>query len=245
MFVDITRGWILKHRFSMLDNVKQMQRVSFLLMVLVIILFLLVAIVYSLKYTLQIKYINIENHSINIDDNLIRSTIKNDISGNFLTINLSKLKRDIKHISWVKNVFIERKFPDTINIKIDGYVPYALLNNNHTILTENKEIINNTYLSGIPFFNVPENKIDEIILLYKSANNFAKLKFLKVTSVLYDGFNVVSYKFDNNMNLTSCNAIKIDEDFAKLNQYWDSIIAIESIPLSINMCYQNAIAILN
>jgi hypothetical protein len=227
----------------MLDNVKQMQRVSFLLMILVLGLSLIIIVMYSLKYTLQIKHIYIENHSNNIDDNLIESIVRHDINGNFLTINLSKLKHDLKQITLIKNIYIERKFPDTINVKIDGYIPYALLNNNYTILTKDKEIIQHPYLSGIPFFHVPLNKIDEIILLYKLGAQFAKSKNLIVTAIVYDGFNVVSYKFDNNLNLTSCNAIKIDEDFVKLNQYWGSIIAIESLPLSINMCYQNAIAI--
>ena len=158
----------------MLDNVKQMQRLSFLVMIFVILIFFIISVIYILRYTLEIKYINISSDFNKINPQQIKSLVANDINGNFLTINLLKLKRDIKAIDWVKNVHIERKFPDTINIKVDEHIPYAMLNDHYTILTENKEIIKINYSLDVPFFSTPMDKIDNTIFFYKLGSNFAK-----------------------------------------------------------------------
>jgi cell division protein FtsQ len=226
----------------MLENVKQMQRLSFLIMIVVVLLFFIIAVIYILKYTLQIKHININGDFNRINSEQVVNIVKNDISGNFLTMNLLRLKHDIKSINWVKNVDIERIFPDTINIKIDEHIPYAMLNNEHTILTQDEEIINNSDLLDIPFFSAPVDKIDSVINLYNLGNNFAKEKNLKIVNVIYDGFNVIIYKFSNKLRLTMCNN-NLEEDFIKLNKYWQNILDIESSLTSINMCYKNAIAI--
>lgn len=226
----------------MLDNVKQMQRLSFLVMILVVLLFLIISVIYILRYSLEIKYININSKFNKINAEQIVNLVKQDINGNFLTINLLKVKRDIKRINWVKNVHVERKFPDTINIKIDEHIPFVMLNNAHTILTENKEIINSNEIIDLPIFNTPLNKIDSTIEFYKLGDSFAKNRGLSVISVLYDGFNVIVYRLNNKLRLTMCNN-NLEEDFVKLNKYWQNIIFIESSPAAINMCYKNAIAV--
>jgi len=226
----------------MLDNVKQMQRLSFLVMIFVILIFFIISVIYILRYTLEIKYINISSDFNKINPQQIKSLVANDINGNFLTIYLLKLKRDIKAIDWVKNVHIERKFPDTINIKVDEHIPYAMLNDHYTILTENKEIIKINYSLDVPFFSTPMDKIDNTIFFYKLGSNFAKDRNLKIVSILYDGFNVIVYKFNNKLRLTMCNN-NLEEDFLKLNKYWQNIVFIESFPTSINMCYKHAIAV--
>lgn len=42
-------------------------------------------------------------------------------------LNITEAKKQIENISWVKNVVIERRFPDTIYLKLEERVPLALL----------------------------------------------------------------------------------------------------------------------
>lgn len=76
---------------------------------------------------LEIKKIKIEGVDQELKKSIINLCGLRDVKMNYIFLNDNYLKQRIKMNPWVKSVKIEKKFPDTLIIKIQKETPYALV----------------------------------------------------------------------------------------------------------------------
>ena len=131
-----------------------------------------------------IKTISFKGEFIYADEKGIRKQLQYFIGKDLIKIDILKIKESIKKNDWVKNVLVERRFPDTLFIEIFEFQPAILWNNEYYI--DDK---------GIKFkvekniaLNLPEIKSDTLNYLvmydlYMILSNMLKRVDLSILSI--------------------------------------------------------------
>lgn len=90
----------------------------------------------------------------------IHSAIAGHIRGNFFTINLEELKKQIESVSWVRHVDISRLWPNGLLLRVEEHEAYAKWNENQMIntwgevFTANREELDSSIF--YPQYNGPD-----------------------------------------------------------------------------------------
>ena len=132
----------------------------------------------------QIKNINITGLS-DIDIESLLSNLNNITQKNILLINKNEISRIIENNSLVQNYIILKKYPSTLNIRIEKTKFLAKINKNNKIfyIGSNGKLIKNKSKHNLPFiFGNPE--IDEF-LRFKKIVDSSKINYDKIKNLYY------------------------------------------------------------
>ena len=132
----------------------------------------------------QIKNINITGLS-DIDIESLLSNLNNITQKNILLINKNEISRIIENNSLVQNYIILKKYPSTLNIRIEKTKFLAKINKNNKIfyIGANGKLITNNSKNELPFiFGNPE--INEF-LRFKKIVDSSKINYKKIKNLYY------------------------------------------------------------
>jgi cell division protein FtsQ len=65
----------------------------------------------------------------------VLQAVRSNVNGNFLTINLERVRQSIEKLHWVRKVNISRKFPDQLIVSLEEHQAIARWNNNALVNT--------------------------------------------------------------------------------------------------------------
>jgi cell division protein FtsQ len=93
--------------------------------------FLFLSVLSGVEYILKNKVknltgISIKGNIVHSDISSIRNHINSNISGNFYSINLIKVKQLFETIPWVNQVIVKRVYPSQIEVKLSEYKSKAV-----------------------------------------------------------------------------------------------------------------------
>ncbi|OQM34222.1 cell division protein FtsQ/DivIB [bacterium endosymbiont of Pedicinus badii] len=133
--------------------------------------------------------------------NLITSILSSlEMKNNFLQENFSSLLKEVKKISWIKNIQIQKEWPKTIKIRIVEYIPIALWNNTFCIDKDgNLFQMPNQYLNQIPKIFGPFGKEREILKNFFSFENTIKSINLSINTIIVNIENSYILKTKENL----------------------------------------------
>lgn len=198
----------------------RMNRLSTMLVVLAICA-LLYALVYRILHSAQfnLRAIVIQSDTkaalqhVHTAD--ILANLRSNVSGNFFTINLDKVRQALLNVPWVRQVSIHRVWPNALAIEIEEHIPQAvwqdkehryLVNNygeifrvhpNDSVVWQRQQQANNAliYLVG------PENGAQQMLVRQQQIQNiFAALKWRLTTLSLSQRY-AWSAMFDNGIKI--------------------------------------------
>jgi cell division protein FtsQ len=210
----------------------------------VVAVFLLIAslVYYGLNNWFQINRIIISGNVPNLNKDYVSRLVRNNLTGTYFTLNIRTIKEEFEKVPWVKSVYVEREFPDTIRVNIEEYEPIVNLGNGR-LLSKEKLIFGGDDLDNkLPVFTINESQIDNALLAYEQIKPFMALHNLQLKSLWYNGVGLTKMKFSNSLEITLCGN-SISNSLDTLNKYWNQVPQIESKVTTVNMCYKNAFAI--
>lgn len=166
-----------------------MQRTSVFLGLLVIL-----AITLTLK--LALSYLSNPNHfplSVikvvasykNVDRYQIEKIITPYTKASFFSFDSSKMRFQIGSIDWVKQVTVERIWPDGVKITIKEFQPFAVWNESQ-LLSRNGHVFASSQESStlyLPKLFGPENECQQVLQTYLQLNNLVKKDELTLAQV--------------------------------------------------------------
>jgi cell division protein FtsQ len=113
--------------------------------------------------------------------------IGNEIDGDFLQLNLMQLKKAVLNDPWVEKVTLNRRWPDTLVVKITEQKPIARWGNG--FLNQRGEIIridDASQLSGLPWLQGNESDAPEILQQYQDLSQILRSRGLEVIALKCD-----------------------------------------------------------
>lgn len=170
--------------------------------------------------------------------------IGNEIDGDFLQLDLMDLKSALMADPWVEKVTLNRRWPDTLVVKIIEQKPIARWGNG--FLNQRGEIINvedAAPLSGLPWLQGNESDAIEILQQYQDLSQILRAR----------GLDILALKCDNKKSwrLTVKNHVEIvigrDQVMEKIRRFvtvYDAhLSSVWSDVKSIDVRYSNGVAV--
>ena len=132
----------------------------------------------------QIKNINIKGLA-DVENEILLSNLNNIFLKNILLINKNEISEVIEKNTLVQNYTILKKYPSTLNIRIEKTKFLAKINKNNKIfyLGSNGKLIKNNIKYELPFiFGNPD--IDEFLRFKKIVDN-SKINYKEIKNLYY------------------------------------------------------------
>jgi cell division protein FtsQ len=114
--------------------------------------------------------------------------IEKEIDGDFLQLNLGRLKNELQEDPWVDHVYLSRRWPDTLVVKISEQTPIARWDANG-FLNQRGEIIRvkeTDKLKGLPWLQGNEINAREIMQQYQDLATLLRSRGLEIVALKCD-----------------------------------------------------------
>lgn len=226
----------------MFENVKFTNRLAFLTGAAAVLILTISLIYYAANNWFRINRIIIRGNISNVTYQDISNMVRNRLTGTFFTLDIEHIQKQLEQISWVKNVHVSRKFPDTININILEYTAIANLGNGKLLSAERLVFNGEDHDGTLPRFDVPVSQLANGLKVYNITNSFATEHKLLIKSMAYNGVGLTKLGFSNGMSVTICGD-NVHSSLDILARYWEQLYKIESHIAVVNLCYKDALAI--
>jgi cell division protein FtsQ len=225
-----------------LDNIKLVNRLSFLIGTLAVFIILSSCMYYIIQNWFRIEQIKIQGNTTHITEEQLSYIAKNRLTGTFFTLDIDRLQHEFQRIPWVKSVAVLREFPDTIVVNIDEYDVIARFGSDGLIAGDGKVFDGADDSTTLPTFVAQQQQIGQLLDDYRSLKPLLAQKNLTLTKLELNGGGITKIIFSNNMQVVICN-VDISDSLKTLARYWDKLYTINPNLSYINMCYKNAVAI--
>lgn len=94
----------------------------------VLVLYGMVHYVVHLPQLLPIKTVRLVTPPGRVVAGDVQAMVRQDVQGNFLTVDIDKLRRSLEKLPWVRNVSIRREFPSSLALSFEEHQPLARWN---------------------------------------------------------------------------------------------------------------------
>lgn len=115
----------------MWDNVQLLRSIANAL-----ISFSVLAILYGVIYytvhlpgLFPLQSVNLSVAPLRVDAAGVLQVVRNEVQGNFFTVDIERLRQSLEKLPWVRNASIRREFPDRLEVQLEEYQAIARWNN--------------------------------------------------------------------------------------------------------------------
>lgn len=224
------------------DNVKVVNRLSYLIGTLAILTLFLSIVLYVIHNRFKIDRITITGNVPHITSEQLSYIAKNRLRGTFFTLDIDRLQSEFSKIPWVKSVVVTRNFPDTITVYVTEYKAVARFGSEDLISPDGGVFSGADDSAILPIFNGRKEQISQFLEDYKLLQPFLTSESLGLTSLELDSSGLSKLYLSNNLEVVMCD-IDIASNVDILRKYFDKINQLGSGINYINMCYHNAVAV--
>ena len=226
----------------MLDNIRFVNRLAFLIGAIAIFILSACFVYYATYHWFRIKKIIVQGDVSHITKNDVLALVQNKLYGTFFTLNIDVVQNTFEQIPWIKSVHVVREFPDSITIHVVEYNAIADLGNNR-LLSEDKQIFVGSAPQGkLPLFMVPDGQISNALSTFNKIKPFLNKHNEALKTMSYNGVGLIKLTLSSGMQIVMCGG-DVAINLQLLDKYWLQVGQVESGVSYINMCYKNALAI--
>lgn len=171
--------------------------------------------------------------------------IEREIDGDFLQLNLNRLKSELQEDPWVDHVYLSRRWPDTLVVKIAEQTPIARWDANG-FLNQRGEIIRvkeTDKLLGLPWLQGNEINAREIMQQYQDLSTLLRSRGLEIVALKCDNKKSWRLTLKNDKEI----AIGREEVMEKLRRFvtvYDKFLSsVWSDVKAIDVRYSNGVSV--
>jgi len=140
----------------MWDNAPLMRTVANLLFGVSLVLVLLGVARYVLRLPVfPLNTVQLQEAPQHVSIELIERVVREQVTGNFFTVDLNKARSAFEHLPWVRKVSVRRKFPWGLEVQLEEHKALARWNGNGLVNTYGEVFTENTEQVLPAFFGQP------------------------------------------------------------------------------------------
>jgi cell division protein FtsQ len=229
-------------RLGLLDNVKAMNRFSFLVGGIAVFILIFSLVYYIVENHFLIERINIVGNTTHITEKQLEYIARNKLHGTFFTLNISELQHAFRQVPWVKQVSVTRRFPDTLTVSIIEYSAIARLGDFGLIAPDGRVFSGADANIALPVFYVSQSQISNTLQYYKILQPLLNAESVSLVNLVAKDPGITKFSLSNGLQVIICGA-DFTSGIATLSKYWTRLYTLNAKLQYINMCYNNALAI--
>ena len=192
-----------------------------------------------------IRWLEIGGNFQRVSAEQLRAGLTPLISSSFFTIDLKELRDAAARISWVANVQVQKRWPDTVVVKIEEFVPFAHWNKGSLISSKGEvfAVPEADTIQGLPWLRGPENQLSQVLNNWTKFNDELALEGLEIQQLSLDPRGAWSMVLTNGTNVH----FGRDATFERLQRLMASWIELlenrVAPPRDVDLRYSNGFAV--
>jgi len=193
-----------------------------------------------------IRWLEINGAFQRVSAEQLRASLTPKIESSFFTIDLRELDQAAADISWVSGVHIQKKWPDTVSVAIEEFVPVAHWNRGRLISKRGEafSVPEADELQGLPWLQGPDVRLDEVLEAWTEFNELLLPLGLEVRQLKLDKRGAWSMALDNGTQVQLGRDAAV-ERLGRLLSSWVTLMqGQENPPQDIDLRYSNGFAVM-
>ncbi|MFN7094939.1 MAG: cell division protein FtsQ/DivIB, partial [Burkholderiales bacterium] len=227
---------------NLLDNVKFVNRLAYLIGGLAVFILLFSWITYIVQNWFRIERITIKGNIQHVTSEQLSYIARNRLKGTFFTLDINNLQEEFRKVPWVKTVTVEREFPDAITVNIVEYQAIGRWGDDGLLSGDGRIFSGADDSTSLPIFLATKPQVAEVLQDYTLIQDSLAKHKLSLTQLYLSGSGITKLYLSNNLHIIVCGA-NFAQKWQRLMQYWDKLYQLNPNLSYINMCYKNAMAI--
>jgi len=193
-----------------------------------------------------IRWLEVNGTFNRVSAEQLRANLSSEVGSSFFTVDLQGLQEAAGRIHWVSAVRVQKKWPDTVQITVEEYVPVAhwnrgqLVSDNGTVF----EVPEADELQGLPRLEGPDERLQEVLQTWVGLDEMLASLGLEIEQITLDGRGAWSLVLDNGTHVQ----LGRDETFGRLQRLlasWEPMMREQQAPpLDVDLRYTNGFAVL-
>ena len=100
-----------------------------------------------------------------VDAGEVLQVVRNEVKGNFFTVNIGQLRQSLEEVPWVRGVDIRRDFPSSLEVQLEEHQALARWNNS-ALVNRQGEVFAAQSKQALPGFVGPDGSAAEVTQYY-------------------------------------------------------------------------------
>jgi cell division protein FtsQ len=193
-----------------------------------------------------IRWLEINGAFQRVSAEQLRASLTPKIDSSFFTIDLRDLDDAASRISWVSAVHIQKKWPDTVSVAIEEYVPLAHWNRGRLISErgETFSVPEADELQGLPWLQGPDARLGEVLETWTEFNELLLPLGLEIRQLTLDQRGAWAMALDNGTQV-HLGREAAAERLGRLLSSWATLMQGQPAPpQDIDLRYTNGFAVM-
>lgn len=147
---------------------------------------------------LPIRTVRLVDVPVRVDAGEVLARVRRDVNGNFLTVDIDKLRLSLEKMAWVRNVSIKREFPNRLAVEFQEHKAVARWND-EALVDSYGEVFAGETTQQLPRFMGIEGSSAEVLQQYTEFSGKLAGLNLKVTELVLSPRHAWQLRLDNDM----------------------------------------------
>ncbi len=192
-----------------------------------------------------IRWLEINGSFQRVSAEQLRASLTPLVVSSFFTLDLQGLRDAAKRNSWVAAVQIQKRWPDTVVVKVEEFVPFAHWNRGQLISSRGEafSVPEADGLRGLPWLYGPEDRLDQVLKHWTEFNDELAPAGLEIQQMTLD------QRGSWSMVLNNGTSVHLGRDAAwerlqRLMSGWDALLQGQMAPpRDVDLRYSNGFAV--
>ncbi len=193
-----------------------------------------------------IRWLEINGSFQRVSAEQLRASLTPLVSSSFFTLDLQALRDAADRNSWVSAIKVQKRWPDTVVVEVEEFVPFAHWNRGQLISSRGEafSVPEADGLRGLPWLYGPEDRLDQVLKHWTEFNDELAPAGLEIQQMTLD------QRGSWSMVLNNGTSVHLGRDAAwerlqRLMSGWDALLQGQMAPpRDVDLRYTNGFAVL-
>ncbi len=193
-----------------------------------------------------IRWLEINGSFQRVSAEQLRASLSSLITSSFFTIDLQALRDAANRISWVSAVQVQKRWPDTVVVNVEEFVPFAHWNQGQLISSRRDafSVPDADGIQGLPWLSGPQDQLGQVLKNWIKFNDELVSAGLEIQQMTLD------QRGSWSMVLNNGTTVHLGRDAAwkrlqRLMSGWDALLQGQMAPPRVvDLRYSNGFAVL-
>jgi cell division protein FtsQ len=177
-----------------------------------------------------------------VDTAEVMQVVRNEVRGNFFTVDIERLRQSLEKLPWVRNVSIRREFPQRLAVRLEEHQALARWNN-VALVNRQGEIFAANIEQALPSFIGQDGAAAEVTQQYTQFSQQLAALDLQVTQLALSPRHAWQLRLSNGMVL-ELGREDMQQRLARFVEVYPySLVAIQSRVKYVDLRYRNGFAV--
>lgn len=179
----------------------------------------------------------------NLSENDLQNAVLPLVTGNFFTIDVEAIHAAASQLPWVKHVWVDRIWPDTLRVRVQEQLPVAVWNNESLINFQAEVFVSNSGHELLPHLYGPNVERERILRKFSEASRLLEKNELQINKLSADARLAWRMQLNNGIELI-LGRDKSKERLERFVRVYNNYLKVQKDKIArVDMRYANGFAV--